>query len=383
MLSCDTKTLKDAFLKAARYSASKSTLPVLGFVRIITDDAGNAQLQATDLEHGIAINLPKLITSNCDACFPADTTAALLSVWGPTVKVEVNQKTMSAHFTGSNGAKTTLKLIDGMEFPPMECELTGSSQPRVAVKVEGKKFAATVNHIARCASTDDARPILTAVNMVITPEGKMTLTSADGFRLATETISPVEIMEKIDNKIEMNIPAKTMLDIAGMAEESITILAYKSIGAVSFRVNENTEVRSALIEGNFPGYEQIIPRKDGDMVLTMSGQTLLNAINRAGKIIKHDLMRVYVAPSQPSVDGYVRLTINEEETGDFEETMEADVEEPRTAPHMFGVNRRFFQELMISNGQVRISNAASNLPIKVTCLEFPGYIGVVMPMHIG
>lgn len=116
-----------------------------------------------------------------------------------------------------------------------------------------------IQQVVFAASTDDARPILTGVLINLQGE-RITLAAADGFRLSVRKGSLSETLPRGVNAV---IPARALGELARIAsdgDKTLKMVLPPGRGQVIFRMSD-VEVVSQLIEGNFPDYEQIIPRR--------------------------------------------------------------------------------------------------------------------------
>ena len=120
---------------------------------------------------------------------------AYLKALGGSNIVKIVPSTASASETQTNGHKR-LKVICGAntsylddsqwigEKTPMTiCEVRVSPNNTVKPNIGSLELAEALNRVLPFTASEDTRPILQCVNLVA-KEGKLTLVSADGFRLA-------------------------------------------------------------------------------------------------------------------------------------------------------------------------------------------------------
>ncbi len=119
-----------------------------------------------------------------------------------------------------------------------------------------------IQQVVFAASTDDARPVLTGVLMDISGEAA-TMAAADGFRLS---VRKGRLSGPVAKPIHAIIPARALSELARITsdgDKSLKMVLPPGRGQVIFRLSD-VELVSQLIEGNFPDYEQIIPRRCED-----------------------------------------------------------------------------------------------------------------------
>lgn len=103
------------------------------------------------------------------------------------------------------------------------------------------------------ASTDDARPVLTGVNFVVSDED-LTLVSTDGFRLSL-------VKEKRKGTFSsMIVPAEFLKEVLRHVKDAkkVQFTFSDTENIIRFEVG-NTAYYSRLIDGDFPPYERVIP----------------------------------------------------------------------------------------------------------------------------
>jgi DNA polymerase-3 subunit beta len=133
-----------------------------------------------------------------------------------------------------------------------------------------------IAQVAFAAATDESRPIFTAVLMRFNGE-TLTLAAADAFRLATQ-VSPFPVPEIWGDLL---VPAKTLSELAKLlpGEGTVQIAASPLKNLVIFQA-EGLVLGSRLIEGNYPNYQQIIPKGHETQAIidTKTFATLVRAV---------------------------------------------------------------------------------------------------------
>jgi DNA polymerase-3 subunit beta len=72
----------------------------------------------------------------------------------------------------------------------------------------------TINRVARAASRDEARPVLTGV--LVTVEGDaMTMVATDSYRLA---VKKTKLESSVPDRLEANVPARALRELARLIE---------------------------------------------------------------------------------------------------------------------------------------------------------------------
>jgi DNA polymerase III subunit beta len=212
-------------------------------------------------------------------------------------------------FSSPFATEGTVRLLPAEDFPSLQ----PPAGTRVAV--EAARFAEAVTQVARAASKDEARPILTGVLLEVSREG-ITLAATDSYRLAVR-----EITATAEGVAKAIVPERAISEAgrAAAGEEKGEVELFVEQSQVAFRVGR-LSLTSRLIEGEFPNYRQLLP-EGYESRLVVSRQGLLEAVRRVG------LMARDSAPVRLSFNALgVRLSSSSPDLGEAVETVEARYE---------------------------------------------------------
>jgi DNA polymerase-3 subunit beta len=142
----------------------------------------------------------------------------------------------------------TLRLEDFPPFPEPEAE--------GRVQLPGKAFVETVAKVARSASRDETRPVLTGILVSASGED-LRMVATDSYRLS---VKETRLESALQGSFEANVPARALQELTRI----VTQAAAEDV-AVSVRTNQvvfevnGTVLSSRLIDGQFPNYRQLLP----------------------------------------------------------------------------------------------------------------------------
>jgi DNA polymerase-3 subunit beta len=354
----------------------RSTLPVLANVLIATDE-GRLRLSATNLELGITCWIPARIDEEGSTTAPARTFTDLVSTLpSDQVNLKLDVKTQTLNVRGGTSTND-IKCIDAQEFPPLPVPDLAAG-----VQINSGDFREMIHQVAFAASTDEARPVLMGV-LVQVDKDKLTMAAADGFRLSVRravlsspTAAPISVI----------VPAHALKELARVAtdgEEPIYMVLPKGRGQVIFRVKD-VEVVSQLIDGTFPDFQQIIPRKYNSRTL-VSTSSLLKACKQAEIFAREgsNVARLNIKTSQGEMQpSEVEISATSEETGKNETIVEATVDGSGV---LIAFNVKFLREVLevIRSPNVALETSAANAPGVVRPVGDDDFLHVIMPMHLG
>ena len=157
----------------------------------------------------------------------------------------------------------------------------------------------------------------------------------------------------------------------------------KGRGQVVFRVKD-VEVVSQLIDGTFPDYQQIIPRKHTSRTL-VSTSALLKACKQAEIFAREgsNVARLNIKTANGDLKpSEVEMTATSEETGKNETIVEATVDGSGV---LIAFNVKFLREALevIKTPNVALETSAPNAPGVIRPVGDEEFLHVIMPMHLG
>lgn len=241
--------LLQALELANRISTKHVTLPVLQCVRLeVTTDT--VTLQATNLELSVIIPLEGKVTEPGVVAIP--TQIFLQSIQFVTerdVTLRLEEQVVQLETGRSN---TSIKTFPVEEFPTLS-QLEGEE-----LTVRGSTFAQGIKSVAFAASQTSIKPELGSVYVQQKKEHSLTLVATDSFRLMEKTISQKGLV------LEQGflVPHKNALELARIIDtvDSDPVMVVTE-NQCALRFSNGVYVSTRLVTGNFPDYNQIIPKE--------------------------------------------------------------------------------------------------------------------------
>lgn len=363
----------------SRAVSPRSTLPVLANVLVATDE-GRLRLSATNLELGITCWIGAKIADEGSTTVPARTFNDLVGTLADKqIDIELNVRTQSLHIS-SGASNTDLKCIDAQEFPIMPVV-----DPTQGIQLNVTDLKEMIQQVAFAASDDQARPILTGVYVNI-KGNKIIMAAADGFRLS---VRKAELSSSVPHPIMVVIPSRALTELARIAtdgDQTVTMVLPPGRNQIVFRLRD-VEIVSQLIDGAFPDYEQIIPRKC-DTRAVLSTSAFLKAVKQAEIFAREGsyIARLNLNPGGELTPGQVEITSQADETGHNENQVDASIDGPHL---LIAFNVRYLREVLdvIKTPNVALETTTNTSPGVIRPVggqsEDGEYIHVIMPMHLG
>ncbi len=304
-LTAERDPLLDALQTAARALSTRTTLPSLGGIMLVAE-SGGAVARATDSELGITVELDAQVEGEGQMLLPgrllADVARALPQ---GTVTIDERREQHDVEITAGT-ARFHLRLLDAEDFPRLpELGEESITMPAVAL-------AETVDRVARAASRDEVRPILTGI-MVSVEESTLTMVATDSYRLS---VKRTELESGVAGPFEANVPARAMRELARIVSQNgVEEVQIALPGNQVVFVAGSVRLSSRLIEGQFPNYRQLLPDAfDHDVRLPRS--ELLDVTRRIRYLAQRNApLKLAFAP------GEVTVAAETPEIGDASESM--------------------------------------------------------------
>ena len=245
-LRAERNELNEAVAWATRTVSSRVNLPALAGLHLEAED-GRLTCRATDLEVSAEVSIPVQV----EAAGSALILGKLLSQLVPKlpdapVELEATAERVSIR---CGRASFDVRAMPADDFPTLP--EAAEDAPRGAIKAEA--FGKLVTQVARAASSEDSRPVLTGVYLVA-KEGALTAVATDSYRLAVRTIGWDQAVDGASL-----VPARALQEAAKAATEAggaVTLVL--EAGQVSF-VYGDRRLTTRLIEGQFPDYSRLLP----------------------------------------------------------------------------------------------------------------------------
>jgi DNA polymerase-3 subunit beta len=359
----------------SRAVSPRSTLPVLANVLVATDE-GRLRLSATNLELGISCWIGARVEEEGSTTVPARTFTDLVNALpNDQLSLELNSRTQTLNVRcGTSTAD--IKGIDAQEFPPMPVPELGDG-----IELNVADFKEMIQQVGFAASVDEARPVLTGVLMTVNGS-EIVLAATDGFRVS---VRKAELSTPASRPVKAIIPARALTELARIAadgEEIATMVMPSGRGQVIFHL-QDVELVSQLIDGNFPPYEQILPRSYKTRTV-VSTSALLKACKQVEIFAREgtNVARLNINPGAEMQPGTLDISAQSEETGSSETSLDASVE---GSSLLIAFNVRFLREVIevIKTPNIALETSANNSPGTIRPVGEDNFTHVIMPMHLG
>ncbi len=307
-LTISRDTFYGALQVVGRAVSTRTTLPSLSGIKL-TATSQDLTLSATDTEVGLVVTLREVsVETEGTLLLPGRLLADVVrSLPAGEVTLGLRSEQRDVELT-AGGARFHLRTLPAEDFPRLP-ELGDE-----AAHLPAGPLAETIDRVARAASRDEVRPILTGV--LVQVEGtRLTMVATDSYRLS---VKHAELDQALPEPIEANVPARALRELA-------RIVVQESPDDVAISLARNQAVFQAgsvilfsrLIEGQFPSWRQLIP-ESFEHEVRLPREELLEVARRISQLAQRN------APLRFAfAEGELTVAAETPEVGDASESIPA------------------------------------------------------------
>jgi DNA polymerase-3 subunit beta len=324
-------------------------------------------LAATDLDLGLETGLDANVETEGSILLPGRLFAEVArSLPDANVEIESREAEHDVEIR-SGGSSFHLRVLPAEDFPKLP-----RPQDEGALRIPAAALEESINLVARAASRDDMRPVLTGV--FVTAAGReMTMVATDSYRLA---VKRTELEADLGGELEANIPARALRELGrilsaeGAGEAVISLLPNQAV----FQAG-SILLSTRLIDGQFPNFRQLLPESyEHDVRLPRSD--FLDVTRRVSQLAQRN------APLRLSFSsGELTVAAETPDVGDARETMPAAFDGEQLE---IGFNPEFLKEGIesVSGDEVLIRLISPLRPGLLEPVEGDEFRYLVMPIRL-
>src|SRR5438067_3639058 len=257
----------------ARAVSTRASVQILSGV-LLRAEGGRLHLAATDMELSLRSSVDAQIDGDGSIVVPGRLLVELVRLLTESEVTIVHRAEESVVHITSGPSTSTLHTYAAEDFPRLpDLDAVGT------FTVDRESLLDTVSRVARSASRDESRPVLTGI-LVRFEAARIVMAATESYRLSVkETDLAGDVPE-----LEAIIPARALAELARIAQSG---------DSVELGVHENQVVFAAddvwlttrRIDGQFPNYRQLLP-ETFEHELTLARNELLDVVRRVGVMVQ-------------------------------------------------------------------------------------------------
>lgn len=355
-----------ALTTASRFTSARAQLPVLGNI-LLSGNKNSLSVSATNLEISISINLGAKIKKEGEVTVPSRVVTDVVNnlAKGPlTLKEDKEHLEIKAENFSS-----TISGMNASDFPSIP-----QTVGRNATKFDAEVLKDTLSKVIYSASVDETRPILTGILLVV-KKGEIIFVATDGFRLSQKRIK-VKSPLKTQNII---LPKNALSELVRMIEDNEVSFSLKEKENQAVFSFDNTVLATRTLEGEFPDFEKIIPKKSACKAF-VDKEELLRSVKLASVFARESSNTVKISLLKDKIS----IAAESQQVGQQKNEIDAKVEGSLSKDFEIAFNYRFLEEFLnsVEGEEVSMSFSNADSPGIFKDTNDKDFLHLIMPVRL-
>jgi len=293
---------------------SKATMPILSNV-LIEAEKDYISLTTTNLDLGIRCKIKAEVKEGGSVTLPVKRLATIVREL-PNVDVTFDATPNHQVKLTSGGSTFKIVGIGKEEFPPLP-----EFGDEKSFTLEQAELTSMIKSVSYAQSSDETRYILNGVYFNFR-DGKLNLVATDGRRLA---LISKELEVPPESAGSIILPAKTVSELTRMLDKGTQLKIAFNDRRASFQINTDKDssglvdsiyLYSKVVEGNYPNYQQVIP-KETHQRIKLERELFLQCVHRAALVTSEKSNSVKIKLSS----NLLEITAQSPDFGEAHESM--------------------------------------------------------------
>lgn len=385
--SCNRESLIEALKKLRPFVSSRSFLPILQNVRVVTFAKDQVMLTTTNLDVRASMTVAAEVKEVGETTLPFSLLASVLGEMSGervTFKMGAQDSKKERTVISSGLAESALIGMDAREFPE---DPFAETAEMTDFKVHADWLKPRLSRVLFAALNNDSRPVLNTVLWKVTGRD-LTLVATDGFRLAIidepdafGLVDTPHVQPKKD--FTVLLPTVSLTGILQLLEGEVTVTL--NCQRVKFATQTATVVVS-VPDYDFPDYSPILPKRhlhrmQLERARAIAAARLALVIAQEDSSNKAVTLRVMTSTADAQ-KGTLVMSAKVSAVGANEARAELGHMEGNKFDEM-GVNGGYLLEALLHapDGDIVIETVSPADPIVVKSINDATWMCIVMPIH--
>jgi DNA polymerase III subunit beta len=364
-LSTNRESLLGQLQTVARVASTHTAVQALSGTQIqATSDS--VELRATDLEIGLRVPLEAQVERDGVVVLPARLLLDVVrSLPAESLSLELRPSEQDVEVVSGN-ATFHIRTLRSEDFPPLP-----EPEREAVVAVPAAAFVDTIQVVARAASRDDTRPVLTGI-LVSAAGQELRMVATDSYRLS---VKRTQLETALEGSFEANVPARALQELVRLAQQAPGERLAVGVGANQVVVEADGAVLSSrLIDGQFPNFQQLLPDAF-EHELRLAGDEFTDVVRRVSLLAQKN------APLRLAFsEGEVTVSAQTPDVGEARETLPVPFS---GEPLEIGFNPDFLRDGLESvPGDVVLKLISPLRPGLIESADDSGFLYLIMPIRL-
>ena len=361
-VTCDRDELVAKLATVSRVVSTRGSVQVLSGVLLRPTDGG-LELAATDMELSLRTTLTANVEGDSSVVVPGKLLVDLARLLpAAEVTIEYRPEDGVAHIS-SGSYSSKLNVFSAEDFPRLPSVDPAPHAIATASLLE------TVDRVARSASKDESRPVLTGIQVRF--EGtQLFMAATDSYRLSFKQTE----LEQSGPDLEAIIPARALTELGRIAAGTETVALGVNENTVVFGTGD-TWLTTRRIDGQFPDVARLLP-ESFEVEVDLPRAELRDVVRRAGVMaLRNAPLRLRFA------EGELTISAQSQDVGETVESLPAAY---TGEPLEIGFNAEFLADGVdaVRSDTVRLKLINPLRPGLITSADDDSFWYLIMPIRL-
>jgi len=361
-VTCDRDELVAKLATVSRVVSARGSVQVLSGVLLHPSD-GALELAATDMELSLRTTLAASVEGDSSVVVPGKLLVDLARLLpAAEVTIEYRPEDGVAHIS-SGSYSSKLNVFSAEDFPRLPSVDPAPHTIATASLLE------TVDRVARSASKDESRPVLTGIQVRF--EGtQLFMAATDSYRLSFKQTE----LEQSGPDLEAIIPARALTELGRIAAGTETVALGVNENTVVFGTGD-TWLTTRRIDGQFPDVARLLPEAF-EVEVDLPRAELRDVVRRAGVMaLRNAPLRLRFA------EGELTISAQSQDVGETVESLPAAY---TGEPLEIGFNAEFLADGVdaVRSDTVRLKLINPLRPGLITSADDDSFWYLIMPIRL-
>jgi DNA polymerase-3 subunit beta len=320
---CSRDELAQKLGIVVRAVSTRASVQILSGV-LLRAETGRLHLAATDMELSLRSSLEAQVEGEGAVVVPGRLLVDLVRLLpADDVTFEHRAEEGVVHVT-CGPSSSTLHTYSAEDFPRLpDLDAVGT------FTVDREVLLDTIARVARSASRDESRPVLTGILVRFEP-GKLVMAATDSYRMSVKETD----FEGEAPELEAIIPARALAELGRIAQSGDTLELGVHENQVVFAADD-VWLTTRRIDGQFPNYKQLLP-ETFEHEVTLPRAEVLDVVRRVAVMAQRNSpLRMRFA------EGELTLLAQTQDVGEARESLPVNFS---GEPMEIGFNADFLRE---------------------------------------
>ncbi len=359
---CLQENLKKSLNITQNIIGKNLTLPILNNLLLKTEK-GRLKISSTNLEIGINTWASGKIEKEGEITCPAKILSNFINNL-PNKKIELEVKGNILNIKCEN-YRASLNCLSADDFP-----IIPQTKQSVILKVDSTLFRGAISQVMGLSSLSESRPEITGIFIKINKKD-IKMAATDSFRLGEKVVFDIE--KKDESVYSLIIPQRTAQELVRILNEESGQLSVVADNNQVFFDLSDTQIISRLIDGQYPDYQQIIP-KNFNITAIVDREEILSNIKVAGLFSnKSSIIKIALQANK------FEILSQDPDLGENKSQVEAEI---KGGPISINLNYRFLIDGLnnIKTKKIFLGFNSDSTPVIIRPVGEDNYLYLIMPI---